>query len=97
MFKSMLISTVPHYKVSLEDIALAAQMPLGEVVEAMEGCAEVSAETYTKIMRALPDCYISSVKRELEYIDVQLVLLEDKSADEHLPMFEGIRRLLKKF
>ncbi|MBY0416580.1 MAG: hypothetical protein K2W88_00770 [Pararheinheimera sp.] len=70
---------------------------LSEVIDAIEGAAEVSADTYAKIMRALPSCYISSVKNELEYIDVQLGLLEDKSADEHLPMFQGMRRLLKKF
>lgn len=97
MFKQMLISTVPHYNVSIADLAAAAGMPLSEVVDAIEGSADVSAETYTRIMNALPSCYLSSVKNEMEYVDGQLQLLEIVSADEHIPIFQGIRRLLKKF
>lgn len=97
MFKQLLASTVPHYKVSAAEIAAVARMPLSEVEEALEGAAEVSAETYEKIMQALPKCFLSTVKTEMEYVDAQLAMLEEQAADVHLPMFQGIRRLIKKF
>lgn len=105
MYKSLLIETLPAYgQVNMEKLAQQSGIELARlsVILSNENDFDVSEREYIAIAKALPVSAVTCIKsaavavQDLEYLERQLNLVVEASDDDALPLFEGMRRLVRR-
>lgn len=102
MLKAVLQETLPGFKYDISQLAANSGLSVEQIQRFTDPSSpdEPTTSEFAAIIRALPVSLVSVVsealKDELGYVDAQLELMETHCDDSQLPMFSGMRRILRR-
>jgi hypothetical protein len=103
MLKGILIETLLTGHCDLAVIANRSGILLPDLknILSSDHPAEPTTEQFASIIKSIPAASIiagvsAEMQADIDYLDCQIVLLEQSFDDHYQPMFSGMRRLLRR-
>jgi len=102
MLKAVLQETLPGFNYDLKQLAANSGLGVADITRFIDPNSpdEPTPAQFSAIIKALPVSIVSVVsealKDELGYVDAQLEMMESSCEDSQVPMFSGMRRILRR-